>query len=105
MIDGPRRRGRPLGVRFEWDRKKAASNANKHGVTFEEAQTVFADPLTIVFGDDEHSDEESRDIAVGHSTDGRLLLVSFTERDRAFRIISARRATRRERKRYEEGLR
>ena len=103
MIDGPARHGRPTGIRFEWDVKKAASNATKHSVTFEEAQTVFADPLTVIFSDDEHSVEEPRDIAVGHSTGGRLLLVSFTERGRAYRIISDRRATRRERKRYEEG--
>lgn len=92
-----------MDLRFEWDHDKAQSNADKHRVTFEEAQTVFADPLAVVFSDEKHSDEELRDIIVGHSVAGRLLLVSFTERNDAYRIISARRANRRERKRYEEG--
>jgi uncharacterized DUF497 family protein len=87
---------------FEWDRKKARTNARKHGVTFEEAQTVFADPTAVVFYDECHSDDELRDIAIGHSVAGRLLLVSFTEREGVYRIISARKADRRERKRYEE---
>jgi uncharacterized DUF497 family protein len=94
-----------MSLRFDWDVKKAVLNARKHGVTFDEAQTIFADPLTTIFTDDEHSDQELRDIAVGHSTRGRLLIVSFTERGRTCRIISARRANRHERKRYEEGHR
>lgn len=91
-----------MALEFEWHADKAASNARKHGVTFDEAMTVFADPLAAIFDDDEHSAEEKREIIVGHSAKGRLLLVSFTERGEAVRIISARRATKRERKDYEE---
>ncbi|MFM7165218.1 MAG: BrnT family toxin [Planctomycetaceae bacterium] len=94
----------PLG--FEWDSEKASSNVTKHGVTFDEASTVFADPLAVIFDDDEHSQDELREIIVGQSVLGRLLLVSFTERDKMLvRIISARKATRRERKNHEEGTR
>lgn len=75
---------------FEWDSKKASSNATKHGVTFDEATTVFADPLAVIFDDEAHSQDELREIIVGHSSLGRRLLVAFTERDRmAVRIISA----------------
>jgi len=78
----------------------------KHGVSFDEASTVFADPLAVIFVDDEHSKDELREIIVGHSGLGRLLLVSFKERDRIIvRIISARKATRRERKNHEEATR
>ena len=91
---------------FEWDSKKASSNATKHGVTFDEASTVFADPLAVIFDDDAHSQDELREIIVGHSSLGRLLLVAFTERDRMMvRIISARKATRREREDHEEATR
>ncbi len=91
---------------FEWDRKKATANRAKHGVTFKEATSVFADPLAAIFDDESHSDDERREIIVGHSTAGRLLLVAFTERDGSVvRMISARRATPRERKDYEEGTR
>lgn len=94
----------PLG--FEWDSEKASSNLTKHGVTFDEASTVFADPLAVIFDDDEHSQDELREIIVGQSVLGRLLLVSFTERDKmVVRIISARKATRRERKKHEEATR
>ena len=91
-----------MDLEFEWHIDKAASNEKKHGVTFDEAMTVFADPLAVIFDDEEHSAEEPREIIVGHSAEGRLLLVSFTERQNAVRIISARRATKRERKDYEE---
>jgi uncharacterized DUF497 family protein len=91
-----------MSLAFEWDEDKAASNQKKHGVTFEEAATVFADPLAAIFDDEAHSEEEQREIIVGHSVDDRLLLVSFTEREGAIRIISARRATKRERRDYEE---
>lgn len=91
-----------MDLEFEWHADKAASNVRKHGVTFEEAMSVFADPLAAIFDDDEHSAEEPPEIIVGHSGKGRLLLVSFTERGEAVRIISARRASRRERKDYEE---
>ena len=92
----------PSGLEFEWDEDKAASNQKKHGVTFEEAATVFADPLAAIFEDETHTTEELREILVGHSTDNRLLLVCFTERPPAIRIISARCATKKERRDYEE---
>ena len=93
-----------MALSFEWDEDKAASNESKHGVTFDEARTVFPDPLAVIFDDDEHSDDESREIIIGHSILERLLLVSFTERgEDVVRIISARRATKRERRDYEEG--
>jgi uncharacterized DUF497 family protein len=76
----------------------------KHGVAFDEATTVFADPLAVIFDDEEHSQDEIREIIVGHSILERLLLVSFTQRDEDIvRIISARKATKRERRDYEEG--
>jgi uncharacterized DUF497 family protein len=95
-----------MSVRFEWDERKAAANLSKHGVSFDEASTVFADPLAAIFDDEEHSQHEVREILIGHSVFQRLLLVSFTERGGdLIRIISARKATRRERKDYEEGIR
>ena len=95
-----------MPLRFEWDSKKAASNVTKHGVTFDEATTVFGDPLAVIFDDEDHSQDELREILIGHSVLGRLLLVSFTERDKiVVRIINARKATRREIKDYEEGTR
>jgi uncharacterized DUF497 family protein len=94
--------GRGMDLSFEWDKEKAASNQKKHQVSFEEAATVFADPLAAIFDDEVHSDEEQREIIVGHSAKNRLLLVCFTERAGAIRIISARRATKKERRDYEE---
>jgi uncharacterized DUF497 family protein len=92
-----------MDLRFEWDETKAKTNLSKHGVSFLEAQTVFLDPLARIFDDELHSVNELREIIVGHSIDGRLLLVSFTERETGVvRIISARRVTRRERNDYEE---
>jgi uncharacterized DUF497 family protein len=92
-----------MSVRFEWDDDKAKSSLKKHKVSFDEACTVFGDPLAKIFSDDQHSSEEIREIIVGDSASGRLLLVSFTERGRdVVRIISARVATRNERKSYEE---
>jgi uncharacterized protein len=92
-----------MSVRFEWDDDKAKTNLKKHKVSFDEASTVFGDPLAKIFSDDKHSLEEIREIIVGHSILERLLLVSFTERGRdVVRIISARVATRNERKSYEE---
>ena len=90
-----------MSLQFEWDENKAASNVEKHGVTFEEASSAFADPLAAIFDDEAHSHEELREILVGNSVDGRLVLVSFTERGGAIRIISARRANKRERSDYE----
>ena len=91
-----------MSLEFEWDDDKAKSNRKKHGVSFEEAASVFADPLAAIFDDKAHSVDEQREIIVGQSASIRLLLVSFTEREGAIRIISAREATKRERKDYEE---
>jgi hypothetical protein len=90
-------------VEFEWNREKAARNLAKHGVDFREAATVFGDPLAITFDDPDHSEEEDRYITFGHSEDGRLLIVSHCERGEKVRIISARRATPKERRFYERG--
>jgi uncharacterized DUF497 family protein len=92
-------------VEFEWDDAKAASNLAKHGVSFEEALTVFADPLAVIFDDEEHSYGELREIIIGHSDQSRLVLACFTERSGRVRIISARPVTRREREDYEESAR
>lgn len=92
-------------MQFEWHEKKASQNDRKHGVTFAEAITVFADPLARVFSDPDHSDTEEREILVGYSRDNRLLVVSFVEHDDTVRIISARTATRREYLRHEENQR
>ena len=90
-------------VDYEWDQEKAASNLDKHGVSFEEAATVFSDPLYIDFYDPDHSVDEHRYLIMGQSTAGRLLIVSYTERDEVVRLISAREVTSSERKAYEEG--
>jgi len=87
---------------FEWDRAKAAANLKTHGVSFDEAATVFQDPLAGIHPDPDHSESENRAILIGHSTAGRLLLVAFTDRQSNIRLISARATTRRERKEYEE---
>lgn len=90
-------------MKFEWDKVKAAANVRKHKVTFDEACTVFDDSLARIFDDEAHSAEERREIIVGHSILGRLLLVYFTEREADMvRIFSAREATGRERQDYEE---
>jgi hypothetical protein len=95
-----------MGLRFEWDRRKAAANLRKHGVSFDEASTVFHDPLARIFDDEVHSEDRSREIIIGHSVTGRLLLVSFVERtENVIRIISARQTTMREREDYEEDQR
>jgi uncharacterized DUF497 family protein len=88
---------------FEWDDAKAESNDTKHGVTFAEAQTVFGDPLSVTGFDPRHADDEDRFLTMGTSIGGRLLVVSHTDRGVMVRIISARVATRRERKDYEDG--
>lgn len=90
-------------MKFDWDPKKARSNQKNHRVSFEEAQTVFSDSFNIEFYDPDHSDEEHRFILVGHSNLGRLLFISFTERGNEVRIISAREATSREQRDYENG--
>jgi len=91
-------------VRFIWDSKKAAANSRKHGVSFEEASTAFEDELSITSADPDHSRGEHRWITFGISARGRLLAVSHTEEEEdIIRVISARPATRAERKLYEEG--
>jgi len=89
-------------MRFEWDSAKAASNLKKHRVSFDEAVRVFYDPLAATFGDPDHSQDESRLITVGYSVRDRLLVVSHVERGGVTRLISARCASVRERKRHEE---
>jgi uncharacterized DUF497 family protein len=92
-----------MAIVFEWDHEKAARNLIDHdGVSFEEATTVFRDSLSMTIIDPDHSDTEDRFIDIGMSLLGRVLVVCYTERGDAIRIISARRATRRERKTYEE---
>jgi len=92
-----------MQLRFEWDERKAVANLSKHKVGFEEAHTVFYDPLARIFDDEWHSTDEPREIIIGHSNSNRLLLVCFTERaPGSIRIISARHVTKRERRDYEE---
>ena len=88
---------------YEWDAKKAKVNLRKHGVSFEEAATVFLDPLAITFPDPDHFDEEDREITIGLTTKNRVVFVSHGPRGDLTRIIGARRTTRKERKQYEEG--
>lgn len=90
-------------LEFEWDSEKATSNVAKHGVSFEEAATVFGDPLSLTVYDPDHSQDEDRYITMGTSSDGQLVIVSHTDRDDQIRIISARVASKRERKAYENG--
>jgi len=90
------------GPTFEWNPGKAAANLLQHGVSFEEVATVFQDPLAKIHDDPDHSATERRDIIVGQSLQGRLLLVSFTDRRNKIRLISTRPVTRRERRDYEE---
>ncbi len=87
---------------YEWDENKAATNLSKHGVSFEEAKTVFDDPLYVDFYDPDHSYEEHRFILLGQSAQGRLLFVSYMERNGSIRLISAREATPSERRAYEQ---
>ena len=90
-------------MRFEWDDQKAQINSKKHGVMFEEASTVFEDSLAYIFEDKWHSVGEYREIIIGHSAQGRLLLVCFTERgDGNIRLVSSRLATKQERNTYYE---
>ena len=90
---------------FEWDTVKARANLRKHGVGFSEAISVFSDPLARIFGDEDHSAEEHREIIIGHSAARRLLLACFTEREEGhIRIISARSATKGEWRDYEENI-
>jgi uncharacterized protein len=88
-------------MKFQWDSDKASSNAKKHGVSFEEAIAVFGDPLAVTISDPDHSVGEFRFLTIGQSNLQRLLVVSHTERGSEVRLISARLATRQERRSYE----
>ena len=89
---------------FEWDARKAAANFTKHAIAFEDAATVFLDPLATTFPDPDHSTEERREITIGYTMKGHLVFVSHCERRKRIRIISARPTTRTEREQYEEGI-
>lgn len=92
-----------MNLFFEWDREKDRINFLKHGITFNEAKTVFYDPLAKIFDDEIHSLGEQREIIIGHSREKKLLLVVFVERKHSrVRIVSARLATKKEKKDYEE---
>ncbi len=92
-----------MGVEFRWSKDKADTNLLKHGITFELATTVFFNPLSVTAADEEHSIDEDRELIVGHAGNGELLVVVYAEMDEALiRIISARRASKRERRQYEE---
>jgi uncharacterized protein len=91
-----------MPLEFEWDPQKAEANLKKHGVSFEEASTVFGDPLSLTVSDPDHSEHEERLLLLGRSTTGTLLVVIHVAHGEQIRLISARRATRRERKEYEE---
>ncbi len=90
-------------MQFEWNTEKAEANLKKHNVSFDEAEIVFDDPLFVIFADPDHSFEENHFI-MGESNQNRLLIVSYTERPPKTRLISAREATRPERKKYEEDI-
>jgi uncharacterized DUF497 family protein len=90
-------------VEFEWDQEKAAANLSKHRVSFSEAAGVLEDPLSTTFPDETHSEQEMRFLTIGLSPRGRIVVVAPTEWNDTIRIISARRATRREREFYEQG--
>lgn len=89
-------------MQFEWDSRKAKLNLTKHGVSFEEASTVFYDPLSATFNDPDHSKNEDRYITIGLSCKNNLLVISYTEKEKIIRIISVRSTTPNERKRHEE---
>jgi len=91
-----------MKLNFEWEEEKAKANLKKHRVSFDEATTVFIDPLSITIPDPDHSVDEQRHIDIGSSDKGRVLVVAYTERGSNIRIISCRKATPSERKLYEE---
>lgn len=90
-----------MSFTFEWNEKKAEDNFRKHGVSFDEAKTVFNDPFSITIYDPDHSSDEQRYVDIGLSSKGRLIVVSYSERDKRIRIISSREATRKEQREYE----
>ena len=95
---------RDRAMQFEWNDEKAARNLRLHDVSFDEAKTVFDDPLFLIVRDLDHSIEEQRYIIMGASSAGRLLVVAYTDRDQVTRLISAREATSSERQNYEEEI-
>jgi uncharacterized protein len=92
-----------MALRFEWDSRKALLNKRKHGVTFEQASTIFGDPLSITIPDSAHSIGEDRFITIGTSANNKLIVVVHTDHDEIIRIISDRKATAGERRQYEQG--
>ena len=92
-----------MGYTFEWDTRKARQNLKKHGISFEEAATIFGDPLTLTIVDPLHSDQEDRFVTIGASSRGRILVVVHIDRGDNIRVISSRLATPTERLNYEEG--
>jgi uncharacterized DUF497 family protein len=94
-----------MTIRFLWDPRKATRNSRDHKVSFVEAATVFQDSRARIFDDDDHSEDEYREIIVGYSNRSRLLIVSYTERDNVIRIISARKADRGEHENYNKTTR
>ena len=93
-----------MRLSFEWDEEKAGENYRKHKVSFDEGVTVFNDPFSITIGDPDHSANEQRYVDIDASDRGRVLVASYTERGRGIGLISCRKATRRERRQYEEGI-
>jgi len=92
-----------MALKFEWDNKKAQSNNKKHGITFEEASSIFGDILSITISDPAHSIGENRFITIGRSINDKLIVVVHTDRDDIIRIISARKAARNEIRKYKQG--
>ncbi len=91
-----------MALTFEWNEEKSKNNFKKHGLRFEEAKTVFNDPLAITVDEPDHSDDEERYIDIGISSKGRLVVVWYTERNENIRIIGCRKATKKERRAYEK---
>jgi uncharacterized DUF497 family protein len=91
-----------MGLKFEWDRRKAVLNIKKHGVSFEDAATAFGDPLSVTIHDPKHSDDEDRFLLLGETQDKKLVVVAHTDRKDTIRLINARPATRQEREDHEK---
>jgi len=91
-----------MGLKFEWDRRKAILNIKKHGVSFEDAATAFGDPLSVTIHDPKHSNDEDRFLLLGETQDKKLVVVAHTDQKYTIRLIMARPATRQERKDYEK---
>jgi len=91
-----------MGLKFEWDRRKAVLNIKKHGVSFEDAATAFGDPLSVTIHDPKHSDDEDRFLLLGETKDKKFVVVAHTDRKDTIRLINARPATRQEREDYEK---